>query len=166
MYYPDLTPIWLPPAPNYAKLLAVGWLQPEYDYRHGPVDEKFVGNLVDLLVNPWQPAIAMGVHPCGFCRLSGGPASFRLGNHAGSSEVRMGVSNLWLPADGFLFVAPSLILHYMDAHGYSPPDDFQAAVMACPPMRSTDYLKALLKNGPKELLSGIASGDGPLNPET
>ncbi|AMV29564.1 hypothetical protein VT84_34535 [Gemmata sp. SH-PL17] len=63
----------------------------------------------------------------------------------------MGVSNLWLPGDGFLFVAPSLILHYMDAHEYSPPDEFQEAVRACPPMRSMAYLKALLKNGPKEL---------------
>ena len=37
----------------------------------------------------------------------------------------------------------------MDAHGYSPPAEFQQAVMDCPPMRSMDYLKAILKNGPK-----------------
>ena len=40
--------------------------------------------------------------------------------------------------------------------GYSPPEEFQAAVMACPPMRSMDYLKALLKNGPKELFTSPA----------
>lgn len=123
----------------------------------GEVGEAFVRKLAELLVNPWQPAVAAGRHSCGFCRLTGGPASFRFGNLANSSEVRLGVSNLWLPADAFLFVAPSLILHYMDAHGYAPPDEFQAAVMACPPMRSMDYLKALLKNGPKELLASAAA---------
>jgi hypothetical protein len=155
MHQPDLTSIWLPPSEGSPKLLAVGWLEPGYDYQQGEVGEEFARKLVDLLVNPWQPAMAMGRHPCGFCRLSGGPASFRFGNLASSSEVRMGVSNLWLPAEGFLFVAPSLILHYMDAHGYSPPDEFQAAVIACPPMRSMDYLKALLKNGPKELIPSV-----------
>lgn len=156
MHYPDLSPIQLlsredsPPS-----LLAVGWLEPGHDYRRGEVGEAFVRKLAELLVNPWQPAVAAGRHSCGFCRLTGGPAAFRFGNLVTSSEVRIGVSNLWLPADGFLFVAPSLILHYMDAHGYAPPDEFQAAVMACPPMRSMDYLKALLKNGPKELLASV-----------
>lgn len=155
MYYPDLNLIWWPPAPKSAKLLAVGWLKPGHDFRHGEVDDEFIRKLADLFVNPWQPAIAAGRHSCGFCRLTGGPASFRLGNQASCSEIPMGVSNLWLPADGVLFVAPSLILHYMDAHGYSPPDEFRAAVMSCPPMRSMGYLKALLKNGPKELTSRL-----------
>jgi hypothetical protein len=156
MHYPDLSPYGHPPSESPPKLFAVGWLEPGFEYRQGDVGAGFVRKLADLLVNPWQPAIAMGGHRCGFCRLTGGPASFRLGSLASSSEVRMGVSNLWLPAEGFLFVAPSLILHYMDAHRYSPPEEFQAAVMACPPMRSMDYLKALLKNGPKELLASPA----------
>jgi hypothetical protein len=155
MHYTDLTPIWLPPSEGSPKLLAVGWLEPGREYRRGEVETEFVAILADLLVNPWQPAISMGRHTCGFCRLSGGPASFRFGNLASSSEAPLGVSNLWLPANGFLFIAPSLILHYMDAHGYSPPDEFQAAVVACPPMRSMAYLKALVKNGPKELLGKV-----------
>jgi hypothetical protein len=155
MHYPDLSPIWLPPSASSSKLLAVGWLEPGHDYRLGEVRTEFVLKLVDLLVNPWQPAIAMGRHPCGFCRLSGGPPSFRFENLAISSEVRIGISNLWVPADGFLFVSPSLILHYMDAHGYSPPDEFQMAVMACPQMRSMDYLKALKKHGPMEILPSV-----------
>ena len=55
----------------------------------------------------------------------------------------MGISKLWLPDDGIVYVAPSLILHYIDAHGYSPPVEFREAVIACPPMRSIDYLKAI-----------------------
>lgn len=67
----------------------------------------------------------------------------------------MGVFNLFIPGDGVLYVAPSLILHYMDAHGYGPPKEFQASVMSCPPMRSMDYLKAVLKNGPKGFMAAM-----------
>lgn len=56
---------------------------------------------------------------------------------------------MFIPGDGILYVAPSLILHYLDAHGYQAPVEFQSAVMNCPPMRSMNYLKAILKNGPK-----------------
>jgi hypothetical protein len=30
---------------------------------------------------------------------------------------------------------------YIDSHGYAPPEEFQRAVLACPPMRSVAYLK-------------------------
>ncbi len=36
-----------------------------------------------------------------------------------------------------------------DSHQYRPPHMFQQAVMACPEMRSMDYLKAILANGSK-----------------
>lgn len=57
---------------------------------------------------------------------------------------------------------PELILHYVDAHEYCPPQPFLDAILACPPMRSTAYLKQLLakgppgftKHGPPMLLSG------------
>lgn len=38
----------------------------------------------------------------------------------------------------------------MAAHGYAPPEAFCAAVLACPPMGSEDYLQAISRNGPPE----------------
>jgi hypothetical protein len=46
-----------------------------------------------------------------------------------------------------VYVAPSLVVHYIDAHQYAPPDAFQHAVTSCPPMRSMDYFKAIRKHG-------------------
>jgi hypothetical protein len=149
MHFTDLTPCNYFPLDAGGKFIAVGWLEPDRFYPQGSLEKEFVDKLADLLVNPWQPCVAMGYHRCGFCRLSGGPSSFR----NGVSNVEMGVSNLFVPGDGFLYVAPSLILHYMDAHGYSPPAEFHAAVMACPVMRSMEYLKAILKNGPKGIVA-------------
>lgn len=155
MHYDDSSPCDYFSSEAHGTLIAVGWLEPGHAYAGGEVDKGFVEKLCELLIDPWQPVIAMGRHACGFCRLTGGPAIFQ----HGVMSIQMGVSNLFVPGDGLLYVAPSLILHYMDAHGYQPPAEFQHAVMACPKMRSMDYLKAVLKNGPK----GIANGQRPLN---
>lgn len=126
------------------KLIAVGWLDSAEPFSQGPVSAEFFRKLAELLVSPWQPAVAVGRHECPFCRFSGGPATIRFGDLG----IQLGVCNVFIPANGFLYAAPSLILHYIDSHGYSPLDDFQRAVLDCPPMRSIDYLKAVLTNGP------------------
>lgn len=158
MYFPDLSPCTYFPVPADGKLVAVGWLEPGHDFPRGEVSDGFVAKLVALLADPWQPAVAAGRHPCGFCRLTGGPAGFRLGNRADQPEVRVGAANVFVPGDGVLYAAPSLILHYLDAHGYAPPGEFQRAVLGCPPMRSMDYLRAVVRNGPKGLVGRGTTG--------
>lgn len=135
----DLSPMENP------QLIAVGWLGRGEPFSQGPVGEAFVDALVGLLQDPWQPCVAAGSHRCELCRISGGPTHF---HHAGGS-IPLGQLNLYVPYDGKIFVAPSLIVHYADAHEYAPPELFQEAVVRCPPMRSMDYLKAILKNGPR-----------------
>lgn len=58
-----------------------------------------------------------------------------------------------MTANGCIYIAPSTVIHYIDAHHYCPPDEFQKAVVNCPEMRSMNYLKAILANGPKELVA-------------
>ena len=36
-----------------------------------------------------------------------------------------------------------------------PPREFQEAVLACPQMRSIDYLKAILANGPNGIVNVV-----------
>ena len=50
---------------------------------------------------------------------------------------------MFVPADGVLYAAPSLVAHSVDAHDYQPPAEFVRAVEACPPMRSMAYLRQL-----------------------
>jgi hypothetical protein len=125
-------------------LTAIGWvavevaialalLEPGLAYERGKLDDRFVRALVGLATDPFEPFVAAGGHRCGFCRLSGGCA-FR---YEGTT-VAIGASNIFVPDGQRLFVAPSMILHSMDAHAYAPPANFQRAVLACPPMRSAD----------------------------
>ncbi len=120
-------------------LRAVGWLEAGRPYARGPVADGFFEALVRLLVNPWEPAVVAGPMHCGFCRFSSGPSqlSYR------AFTIQMGTKNLFVPSSGFAFVAPSLIAHYVDAHEYCPPIEFQEAVLTCQEMRSMPYLKAV-----------------------
>lgn len=152
-YFKDLTPLAGSPLESSA-CLAAGWLEPEYAYPQGPLQPFVVERLIELLVDPWQPFADMGTHDCGFCRLTGGPCQFTYGN----TSIQMKVNNLFVPSEQHVFVAPSLILHYMDAHQYCPPQEFQEAVLACPPMRSVAYLKAIRKIVPRDVLGGPKSG--------
>jgi hypothetical protein len=109
-------------------LLAVGWLERGRPFPTGPVDPEVYARLVELLKDPWQPAISAGFHRCDLCLYEG----------------ETGERNLFIPAGGVVFVCPELIPHYMNAHGYRPPEEFCQAVLACPAMRSMPYFKALL----------------------
>jgi hypothetical protein len=128
-------------------LTSVGWLEPGFPYARGEVGERFVRALVALAVDPFEPFVAAGGHRCGFCRLSGG-----CGFSFEGARIPTGASNLFVPDGDRLFVAPSMILHYMDAHEYAPGEDFQRAVLACPPMRSSEYKRAFLAAGGGSLL--------------
>jgi hypothetical protein len=119
-------------------------LDDAHEYRHGSVSPEFFRGLVVLLREPWQPFVFAGRGACGMCRFSGGPGALVYDGE----KVSMGTTNLFVPAaDRRVFVAPSLIAHYVDAHDYCPPDEFQAAVVACPPMGSLPYRRALHERG-------------------
>jgi len=77
--------------------------------------------------DPWQPAVAGGAHRCEFC------PSRSDGRFTGGSR------NIWIPAESIVYVAPELVLHYIEAHAYCPPDGFIAAVLACPQQGSDAY---------------------------
>ena len=62
--------------------------------------------------------------------------------------VYFGATNLYVPGDGCVYVAPSMIAHYVDVHNYEPPAVFWEAVMNCPEMASEAYKQALIANGP------------------
>lgn len=125
------------------KLLAIGWMERDHPYAKGDVDIDFFARLCELLQNPWwNGAMAAGVHLCSFCRFSGGLSAnrFQVGQR-GVTVPSIGNANLVVPGKGCYYAAPSTIVHYIDAHEYAPPPEFVEAVMACPPMRSMEYLR-------------------------
>jgi hypothetical protein len=116
-------------------LIAVGWLEPGHPFATGKVSEKFFEQLSGLLRNPWQPVVSAGLHRCAFCRF------------ASERNIVAESTNLFIPAREGVYVAPSLVAHYIDAHKYCPPVDFQEAVLNCPEMKSLAYLTEIKARG-------------------
>lgn len=61
----------------------------------------------------------------------------------GSNQVNVGATNLYIPASAQVYLAPSMILHYICRHRYRPPDAFCDAVLRCPAIGSRAYFEAL-----------------------
>src|SRR5262245_56968741 len=123
-YYQDLAPLDYFGVRHATTLRAVEWLSRDHQFPSGPVDRATFDRLAELLRDPWQPTICMGVFGCQLCRFA---------------PEAHGARNLFVQSDGVVFVCPELILHYMNAHGYSPPDQFCRALTACPDTQSLDY---------------------------
>jgi hypothetical protein len=141
-YFDDMTPCtyldrW------QDRLIAVGWLVSGREYQKGEVSEEFFSALVVMLKKPWQPFISAGYEPCRFCRFSHGATTLRYLN----TEISIGSNNLFVPDEGRVFVAPSMIAHYIDSNEYQPPLEFQAAVMRSSRLSSMGYYKKMKDNG-------------------
>jgi hypothetical protein len=119
-----------------ASLIAIGWLGATSEFNRGPVDGEFFLKLRELARAPWEPVMSFGVHACELCQFDA-PAF---------------ASNVFVPYDGRIYVAPVGVIHYIAAHWYQPPSVFVDAVKACPDMRGMDYFRAIVACGGKGLL--------------
>ncbi|MFC3195969.1 hypothetical protein ACFODZ_17090 [Marinicella sediminis] len=119
-------------------ILAVGWLDKNYDFNKGSVSIEFYKKLKELCNNPWQPFVSAGMHKCNICQFDGPVFN----------------SNIYLPENDKIYVSPVAILHYINCHHYSPPNEYVNAVLNCPDISSMEYKKKLLSNGGGVLLKG------------
>jgi len=147
-WYEDLAPCDYFGAEFADDLSAVGWLSASMPYTQGPVSEKAFLKLCALLRRPWMPMSFCGYHSCELCRFTGGEgAEICMADGTRLSVSGHSLANLFVPGVGTLYVAPESITHYMDAHGYQPPQKFLEAVMECPRMSSAEYFRAVRASG-------------------
>jgi len=137
-WYPDLSACDYFGEDAASSLTAVGWLERGRKFAKGNTDAQVYERLAELLQDPFQPMLLMGCQECDLCQFPG---------------KHLGANNLFVPSDGTIYVCPELILHYIDAHWYTPPEEFCQAVLSCPPTRSMEYKRLLLKNGAGVLLT-------------
>lgn len=121
-YYADLSPYEYTNAD--LPMLNVGWLAAGHEFRTGGVPDEAFSRLLRLA--DAQVNIMRGVHDCEFCAEES-PIRMVAPNERG--YVSLGMGEIHVRDDfGRLYAAPSLILHYIQAHDYRPPDDFIRAV--------------------------------------
>src|SRR5262245_52567083 len=125
MYIEDLsTTAYFARGPN---VRAIGWLEAGHLFAQGDVPAEFLDALKAHVGAAHQVVLFMGFHECSLCP----DISPRPGR-----GWRAGLRNLLIPTSNLLYVAPELIVHYVEDHGYRPPEEFVAAVLACPEQKS------------------------------
>jgi hypothetical protein len=163
-YYPDLSPCtyfdhdftrewWA------SHLIAVGWLEPDQTKPHCdvPPPDEILDKLFSLVSDSWPPIGCLGYHACGFCP-NAQPATATEVSYKGRTYV-VGASNILVPGPGKVFVAPSLVVHYVLDHSYRLPHEFCSALLSCPPPGSRAYVRAIKRNGPRAF-DGTSPGSG------
>ncbi|MEV7523642.1 hypothetical protein [Streptomyces sp. NPDC091371] len=125
VYYPDLATydynFYEPPGG-----LTIGWLEGGREFPVGESSDEFMADLLDL--GAFLDHKSRGFHNCRLCPVKTDPivTSPRTGKRypLGHAEIRA------TGPDGSLYVAPNLIIHYVQEHGYLPPAAFVEAVAA------------------------------------
>lgn len=152
-YFPDLDSCaYFAFAGDVDKLKAVGWLDDHHPFATGPHDQGLVLRLCLLAEDPWEPVHFMGFHACQLC---GGREFGTTVVHAGR-RLTVGARNVFIPGDRVIYVTPSLVLHYILAHQYQPPQEFVDAVQCCPGMLTGEYVETMRRNGPRWLGALVA----------
>jgi hypothetical protein len=124
-YFSDLTPYSLLLANDKVSpnLLNVGWLSRRHPYDKRDVDRALLEKLLRQCRKPAR--LTRGFHRCDFCGVF--PISMTVDGEKvglGNGEVRVSGAN------GIVYAAPTLTCHYIEKHGYGPPQEFLDAVAA------------------------------------
>ncbi len=124
-YFPDLGRASMVAEGEHVR--AIGWLHPDHPFTKGEVAADFVARLKEFVAQSGKSAEALyfgafgGIHTCEFCNKA------------------HGVCNFGVPCGERLFVAPEMIVHYIEQHGYCPPAEFVAAVRGSPLPETEEY---------------------------
>lgn len=107
-------------------MLNVGWLATDHSFPTGDVSSEFINCLILMAAHPKN--LLRGVHDCEFCNMESPVRIPATGT--GREVVSLGMGELHVTSrDGPTYSAPSLIVHYVIAHNYLPPQEFIDAVL-------------------------------------
>ena len=115
----------------------VGWLDGAEPFSQGAVSVDDIALLEQLVIYTWKPPFcAAGWHDCTLCprKPTDGPIMWDIGG----KQTMLGATEIYVPAGQVIYSAPNLILHYIQDHGYCPPEVFLQAVRRIDP-QSPDY---------------------------
>jgi hypothetical protein len=141
MYYDDFTPyIYLtnarePRVDSAPQALNIGWLASSHPYTHGDVSDEFKARLWIFCRAPVN--LMRGFHKCDFCS---DPSFSYLSVRKGDEELGMGNGEVWICShNDKVYVAPTLIYHYITQHQYLPPEPFIQAELTAPLPDTPEY---------------------------
>jgi hypothetical protein len=127
---PDLSPFTYTRKPKCGEfdVVSVGWLDGDHEYTKGEFDLERWPKIKTIFEASEPVHLTRGAHNCALC-----------GRASGNGEY-----HAYNPRTDRIYIAPALILHYIQAHQYVPPKEFVEAV-----------LHKLLKEGDCSRIDGL-----------
>jgi hypothetical protein len=124
-YFPDLSEYsYLGVSAGDAPLINVGWLARGHLFPTShPPDAALIDALLRLSLRPAE--LCRGFHVCDICAETTGPLCVE----AFGRPIVLGNGEVRVEGDGVVYVAPTLVAHYVAAHEYAPPPAFAAAAI-------------------------------------
>ena len=128
-WYPDLSPYeYMSGQPS---MVNVGWLERDRPYATGSVPPEFLPKLQQLASEPAN--LCRGFHVCDLCEQPSSAtatAAISADQFYTWSEGRRGNGEVRVQSRaGLVYAAPALVAHYVELHGYCPPNEFIQAVL-------------------------------------
>lgn len=127
-YFEDLTPYTYIRRTARDNELNVGWLDDQHDFPRGSVSDDILAKIFSLCRTPVNQT--RGFYRCLLCPDKG------LDRDLGFKVMRGGVTLLLGSAEirvrsktGKTYASPTMIYHYIEGHGYRPPEEFLGTVL-------------------------------------
>lgn len=122
--FPDLSPYTRMIEPHALPgVLNVGWLKIRSGFKKGDVPDGFTARLKACAVSsgPFRPLVEpiRELPTCDVCGVIQMDDSH--GGWIRNSEI-------WIPAGDVIYASPVAIIHFIEAHGYGPPEQYIRAV--------------------------------------
>jgi len=107
----------------------IGWLDAAEPFTTGDVPPEFVDRLTELCAKPVN--LTRGFHYCNLCQVPEGQYPEPVTVATPSGDVLVGHGEIRVTGDDRVtYAAPDLVVHYVTAHRYRPPQEFIDAVLA------------------------------------
>ncbi|WP_143660363.1 hypothetical protein [Streptomyces sp. JHA26] len=119
-HYPDLSPYTY--GSTSRTRLNVGWLDREHPFAVGLAPAGLISALVRHAREPIN--VQRGMHFCNLC-----PSFHVARKNTTREDLFIGSGEILVAGcEGKMYVSPLMIIHYVEAHGYLPPEEFCIAV--------------------------------------
>jgi hypothetical protein len=120
-YFPDGTDYSYSLPASVPGVINIGWLSPAHEHPKGAVAPHEVAAL-RACACLCRAHLTRGIHVCEFCGRQG------LSVDCAGKATPLGCAEIWVQDGARVYAAPDLVLHYVEEHGYRPPDAFLSAV--------------------------------------
>ena len=137
-YFRDLSP-YRYCGKRQAGVVHIGWLDGRHKFSKGEVSTEIVASLRQLASSPVE--LYRGLHVCELCTP---PEGISITDHEpywAWAQSRASNGEIRAEHEGITYAAPVIITHYIEEHGYCPPEQFLRAVTECrtKPCTTTKY---------------------------